>query len=1014
MINQQERHYNILKLNKWFAISSLLFTFVWLLTFANDFNRPWKKYQIEFRNLEIEKTKADIASANTSLDENEEYGELKIAFENAQNEIDSRQEEITALEEKIGRLDADLYAKNQNYQFAKADMDVAKYNFEQAQHGHGDLPSATKVLDKLVALTTDAKLQAEVIEGQVEAANEELKAIRLTLKQANDALGSISREKDLLERKLSKIDPEAMSFSNKVANIVRDVPVLDFIDPYYEVKQVVVKDIQDDMIYMGVPKVDRCTTCHMGIDKQGFEEAPQPYTTHPNLDLYLSTNSPHPMNEYGCTGCHAGRGRGTDFISAAHSPDNSEMAERWKNDEELKWHPLHHWDTPMLPMKYVEASCLKCHAGSIPIQESPTLAMGMSIVEKGGCFGCHQIDGFEDTPKPGPGLRKIAQKTSKDFAFKWILEPRGFRENSWMPHFFNQVNNDDPESVERSEQEIHAMVEYLFDRSEDYTMDRLPRGGDSENGRMLVNSLGCLGCHASEGEDPVEFKSVNSMRREHGPNLVKMGSKTTQQWIYNWIRDPQGYHTATIMPDLRLTKSEAADISAYLISNRDENFDDQSVPGVNESILNVIVEEFLGSNLRKEEVDARISGMGLDDKLNYVGGKLIRQYGCFSCHDIDGFEDEKPIGTPLTTEASKLISKLDFGYFHDELPHTKWDWFRQKVDNPRIFDMIPQEDDSYKIKVKAPLEKLRMPHFGLNDQELDAITTVIMGWVKDEIPPSKLPARNERNIAIEAGEKLIRQYNCQGCHAIDGDGGAIQPTVASWLGEIADEATSEDRGIVLSFAPPMLDTEGRKVQPDWLLKFLKNPTMIRPNLAARMPTFSMVSDEDWNSIIKYFQLKDGQTLPYENPHTVNKRSTSYKAGDVIAEMGGCQNCHFYGDQKPKQAAVTWGPNLALTKERLRPEWLIEWFKDPQNVMPGTKMPAPYIPSEEPLESVKEVWGKDVAKLHSDPEKLLQAILDFSWGVSGPTDVSEIVKAHLESEGYGFVIEEDDDWGDEDW
>lgn len=131
-------------------------------------------------------------------------------------------------------------------------------------------------------------------------------------------------------------------------------------------------------------------------------------------------------------------------------------------------------------------------------------------------------------------------------------------------------------------------------------------------------------------------------------------------------------------------------------------------------------------------------------------------------------------------------------------------------------------------------------------------------------------------------------------------------------------------------------------------------------------------------------------------------------------MGGCQNCHFYGNQKPRQAAVTWGPNLALTKERLRPEWLIELFKDPQVIMPGTKMPAPYIPVDEPVASVKEVWGKNVAKLHSEPEKLLEAIRDFTWAVSGPTDVSKIVKAHLTIEGYGFVIEDDDDWGDDDW
>ncbi len=43
--------------------------------------------------------------------------------------------------------------------------------------------------------------------------------------------------------------------------------------------------------------------------------------------------------------------------------------------------------------------------------------------------------------------------------------------------------------------------------------------GNADNGRMLVNSVGCLGCHATEGEEQVALKSVNSMRREHGPNL---------------------------------------------------------------------------------------------------------------------------------------------------------------------------------------------------------------------------------------------------------------------------------------------------------------------------------------------------------------------------------------------------------------------------------------------------------------------------------------------------------------
>jgi len=294
MINQQERYYNILKLNKWFAISSILFTLIWVLTFANDFNRPWKKYQIQFRQMEIEKTRTDIATANQNLESDATFTALKVQLEAAQNEVESRQDEIKIIQKNIQKLEANVYAKNQIYQFAKADMDVAKYNYEEAQHGHGNLNSAKKEFDNLSLQAASGKIEVETVERKIEIANNELKGIRQSLKEANDAIGSISREKDLLARKLTKIDPEAMSFSNKLANIVRDVPVLDFIDPYYEVKQVVIKDIEDDMIYMGVPKVDRCMTCHMGIDQKGFEDAPQPYSTHRILNCILALILPIP------------------------------------------------------------------------------------------------------------------------------------------------------------------------------------------------------------------------------------------------------------------------------------------------------------------------------------------------------------------------------------------------------------------------------------------------------------------------------------------------------------------------------------------------------------------------------------------------------------------------------------------------------------------------------------------------------------------------------------------------
>ena len=55
--------------------------------------------------------------------------------------------------------------------------------------------------------------------------------------------------------------------------------------------------------------------------KAGFENQANPHKTHPNLELYIGSKSPHPMKEVGCTVCHGGEGhRVTDFNAAAHTP----------------------------------------------------------------------------------------------------------------------------------------------------------------------------------------------------------------------------------------------------------------------------------------------------------------------------------------------------------------------------------------------------------------------------------------------------------------------------------------------------------------------------------------------------------------------------------------------------------------------------------------------------------------------------------------------------------------------
>ena len=65
-------------------------------------------------------------------------------------------------------------------------------------------------------------------------------------------------------------------------------------------------------------------------------------------------------------------------------------------------------------------------------------------------------------------------------------------------------------------------------------------------------------------------------------------------------------------------------------------------------------------------------------------------------------------------------------------------------------------------------------------------------------------AKNEldpQEAAIERGRRIVKNYNCQGCHVLEGFGGSIRSLVAD-----------------PSLAPPIIQGQGAKVQSDWLFR----------------------------------------------------------------------------------------------------------------------------------------------------------------------------------------------------
>src|SRR4029077_21182420 len=128
---------------------------------------------------------------------------------------------------------------------------------------------------------------------------------------------------------------------------------------------------------------------------------------------------------------------------------------------------------------------------------------------------------------------------------------------------------------------------------------------------------------------------------------------------------------------------------------------------------------------------AEIAKLNPQQKQIELGRRVIARYGCFSCHDIKGFEKAQSIATDLSEEGSKLVTRLDFAFISD-IPHTsKLAWFNRKLHEPRIFD---------KGRVLQPLDKLGMPNFDFSDVEVDRLLTAIMSFQRDIQPPAAMEA----------------------------------------------------------------------------------------------------------------------------------------------------------------------------------------------------------------------------------------------------------------------------------
>lgn len=525
-------------------------------------------------------------------------------------------------------------------------------------------------------------------------------------------------------------------------------------------------------------------------------------------------------------------------------------------------------------------------------------------------------------------------------------------------------------------------------------LEVLPEG-DIERGRTLVNEKGCTACHVvPEVYDGSAWVEDGTERFDHdplkmkGPRLVGLGSKLLADgaWLNAWLKNPRHYTATTSMPDMRLEdKFDAqgvqvadgaqmrADIIAYLMASKNEEFEAQPELGWRpryEPILREMVETFFGKDRLTGEWIQRdviaggtgaLSGQALTNALARVGERLMARNGCFGCHAVEGHEDEQPIGVELTEEGSKDLHQLDFGVVPRSLvPHTRWDFFYNKIRTPRVWD-------SGKLKPWA--DKLRMPRFNLwsppeaappaEGEEAypgpvdtrHAITAMVSGFTADKLQPGILATPDAAEADLIAGRRVIKRYGCNQCHTIEGQAGLF------WFQQ-------SRAGVELAMLPPNLFGQGYRTRTEWLVKFLKDPQWLRPIVKAHMPNFHL-ADEEAMALARYFLRLAGPDVPtilpqpdsklaghrYPEPITIPAEGERPAIGPItgwldeargLFETINCNKCHLpkgTPGADPNDGGVA--PSFSLSAERLRHLWVEALLYNPGHLINGTKMPQFY-------------------------------------------------------------------------
>jgi mono/diheme cytochrome c family protein len=464
------------------------------------------------------------------------------------------------------------------------------------------------------------------------------------------------------------------------------------------------------------------------------------------------------FESYGCQGCHATVEGGTKLpeawrkrerdiaptLSNLSAKTNADWIAYWVEDPSRYWHGS---AMPKLRLSRVEAASVAQYLMSLsakphaPAEVTPaevkrvtdakarnavapcTVAAGQPmslvdcgarVVEQRGCYGCHQISGFDLAAPIGPELTGFGKKDVSTLDYGYAISDHHMQ----TTETFATLKLDSPRIYSRdrielkmgdfdmSAEEIRAVVVFLKGTvpskpTEKFDPTKRPGYADALKGRELVRDLNCAGCHKIEGRgadiDGWRLAALIKDPQRRAPWLDGEGARVQPEWLFNFLREPKANgirpwlhpdwaygdnvpadKMALRMPSFNLTAEQWTSIVRYFAT-----WDRQAYP------------------FQVPKVTERDS----QEKLWAVKNMNSTQTGnCLSCHYYEDFPKERARGdlAKMAPNLNNARNRLRPAWVkqwllrpHSYLSYTKMTAFFASVDRPKDAALWPKENDPF-------------------------------------------------------------------------------------------------------------------------------------------------------------------------------------------------------------------------------------------------------------------------------------------------------------------------------